>query len=123
MKNTMHTKNGMPRSVPSGLSGYLIVTGDEEEHDKATVYSVGDIVRWFHKRKRAGMDIFDGVVLGVSGGGAMQELLVFDPACEEPEVINVREAYRLDFANASDDIKVLSKAVLYLKNSKKYFSR
>lgn len=121
MGGTMHTKNGMPRSVPSGLSGYLYVTGGEENQDTEK-YSVGDIVRWFHKRKRIGMNLFEGVVLGVAGDGAGQRLLVFDPACEEPEVINARAAHRLNFGNASDDLQTLSKSVLYFKSAI-HFSR
>lgn len=119
MKSTMHTKNGVPR----GISGYLIVTGDEEKPDPADAYSVGDIVRWFHKRKRIGMDLFEGVILGIAGDGAGQRLLVFDPACEEPEVINARDAQKLDFENVHDDLKALSKVIRYLKNAEKYFSR
>ena len=64
----------------------------------------------------------EGVVLdyNVEHTGLSELLLILDPKRDEPVVIESFEVEKIEFKNASPECQSISKAILYLKYSKKY---
>ena len=66
-----------------------------------------------------------GVVLGytVESTGLSEPLLIFDPKRDEPFVIESTEVEKVKFEDASPECQLISKALLFSKDPKKYLHR
>lgn len=82
----------------------------------SSAYFVGEIVKFQN---------LQGVVLECSfeSGGWRDPLLVYCPLFDKPIVIESREVEKIEFKDASDECQLISKTLLFSKDSKKYLRR